>query len=118
MGYEILHEDLDTAWRKVAAMKYIPEEGNYCKSPKEFFLDGGGDCEDFAATLVYYLGPESSAIRIEWPVQPHYIVFCHGLYIEPQTEGRYYNESRIIILDRYDYDFILEWATRKGNKSL
>ena len=118
MGYEVLHEDLDTAWRKVSAMKYIPEDGNYWKSPVEFFRDGGGDCEDFAIALVYLLGPDSKSIRIYWPPYYHFIVEYDNKYIEPQCYGYEYFPSDITIVNTFSYSYSITMATVTGLKSI
>ena len=64
-----MQQDLDTAWKTVSAMKYIPEEENYWKSPKEFFEDGGGDCEDYSISKYYTLmelGVEEKKLRLAY----------------------------------------------------
>jgi hypothetical protein len=119
MGYEVLHENLDVAWKKVALRNYIPENGtNYWKSPAEFFRDGGGDCEDFAVTLVYLLGPDAEVV-IEGTNSEncHAIVFYKGMYIEPQKYNKFYTPPTNI-LKTWSYSDILWWTTLGGCKSI
>jgi len=118
MGYEILHEDLDTAWRKVSAMEYQTETTPYVKSPTEFFATGGGDCDDFVAALVYLLGPESSGLSISYPFPNHCIVKYRGMHMEPQVYNMYYSENDIVITGEYTYYEIMIPSTRWGTKGL
>jgi hypothetical protein len=118
MGYEVLHEDLDTAWQKVAAMEYQDDPEDYCKSPIEFFQDGGGDCEDFAIALIYLLGPSASFIGIESAIGKHAIVKYDSLYLEPSIYGVYYNPYKTSILVQYTYDYVIKIATLSGTKKL
>ena len=56
---------LASAWTKSAAFTYIADEDKpYWQSPHETEARGGGDCEDIATALVYYLGPTASLIII------------------------------------------------------
>lgn len=116
MGYEVKHEDLNTAWKKVSAMKYIKEEVNYWKSPIEFYADGGGDCEDFSAALIYELGPDASAVCYRREDGVHCIVLYNGEYIEPIRYGmRQYPPNILYTLTYYE---IMELCTDKGRKRL
>lgn len=118
MGYEILHEDLDTAWQRVASMKYIPDPENYIKSPREFFRDGGGDCEDFCVALMYLLGPDSSLMVIELDGVEHGIIYYAGMYIEPQEYKRTYQPDKANPIAIFGYDEIMESATNYGRKHI
>lgn len=118
MGYEVKHEDLDAAWRKVAAMRYIHEDGDYWKSPEEFFADGGGDCEDFAAALIYLLGPDAKMAIIQDGSGSHAIVIYDGTYIEPQKYCKYYTPDSLAILGVYSFHLVMGWATDYGIRNL
>jgi len=120
MGYEILHEDLDTAWARVAAMEYQDDPEHYFKSPTEFFRDGGGDCEDFAAALVYLLGPEAEyvAITSTHPPNEHMIVRFQERYLEPQNYQYYYPSEYIDVIYVRSHSWILCEATWWGIKHL
>jgi hypothetical protein len=118
MGYEVLHEDLDVAWPKVAAMKYQDDPDGYWKSPAEFFRDGGGDCEDFATALIYLLGPEASFVGINVNGIRHAIVKYIDFYIEPQGYKYYYSPTELDIIIIYSYAFIMRYSTSWGNKEL
>jgi len=117
MGYDILEGDLDESWRRVSAMAYTTEDEGYFKSPKEFFKDGGGDCEDFAAALVYLLGRDASMIAIGTEEPYHAIVLYRGEQIEPQIYGRYFRPARPIV-DSWSYDEVMRMATNYGTKGL
>lgn len=43
---------------EINAYKYIPDSVDYLKTPKQFYADGGGDCEDFANAKKAILGGE------------------------------------------------------------
>jgi hypothetical protein len=117
LGYEVLHEDLDTAWQRVASMKYIPEEGiNYWKSPKEFFQDGGGDCEDFSIALLYLLGEGEMYTYMDARIGLHSIVKYRGLFLEPQRYDRYRPDPADSTWYVRDYDAVLFRATIAGVK--
>jgi hypothetical protein len=120
MGYKVLHEDLDVAWKRVSSMEYIKEtNGNYWKSPTEFFNDGGGDCEDFAIALIYLLGPKANLVCISWSDKVHHaIVQYNNIYLEPQVFNMYYSINTITIEIIYNYDDTLCFATDYGRKSL
>ena len=117
-GYEVLHEDLDTAWKKVSACTWEKENGGYVKSPLEFFKTKKGDCTDFTIALMYLLGSESKFICINTPEGKHNIVLYDNKYIEPQKYGKYYDEKKLNINGILDYNTAMEWATNKGTKSL
>jgi hypothetical protein len=120
MGYEVLHEDLDTAWKRVAAMKYISDGGSdNLKSPTEFFRDGGGDCADFAGTLIYLLGPEAEMVEVlnDSGIK-HALVLYNKLYLDPQIYGLYLNKETIQILNIYTYNDVVKLSTDYGRKSL
>jgi len=116
--YKVQSMDLDTAWKLVSSYNYIPEKKDYWKSPNEFFDDGGGDCEDFAATMMYLLGPESSMIIIITTTDPHAIVSFHNIYFEPQTYGKFYNVKNITTLTTYTFFQTMFIATKGGSKNL
>ena len=112
MGYEVQEMPLEEAWKLVSSMKYIPDTSEYCKSPMEFFSDGGGDCEDFAIALVYLLGPQSTLIIIPM----HAVVYYKGQYIEPQLFGYIYdNVSAILLTIEYTEVMyrVTDWGTKK-----
>jgi hypothetical protein len=118
MGYKVLYEDLDTAWKKVSSMKYINDPEKYWKSPQEFFSDGGGDCEDFATALMYLLGPDASIVIVGNNYPEHTIVYYKGFYIESQIYELYVQYSDINILYTLSYDSALFLATAYGVKSI
>jgi hypothetical protein len=119
MGYEILHEDLDVAWKKVSSMKYMAEPvgSNYWKSPIEFFRDGGGDCEDFAVALMYLLGEDSKIafMHTESPIA-HAVVLFGAKCIDPQIYETYVEHS--LIYEIWSYDIAMQKATKYGTKYL
>jgi hypothetical protein len=100
LDYPYIEEPLDVAWKQSSAFRYISEDGNYWKSPREFEHDGGGDCEDFAGWLVYHLGKNASCAVIRRPgdATTHAVVRYKGsyLYIEPQKFGKTYAPSMLI----------------------
>jgi len=116
MGYEIKETPLDEAWKLVSSYKYVADEYNYWKSPREFFDSGFGDCEDFSAALVYLLGPEASMVIYDRGDCLHCIVEYKGEYIEPQKYGKRY--TRIFELSRFDYYEAMRRTTELGTKSL
>jgi hypothetical protein len=110
MGYAVLHEDLDVAWKKVSSMKYINDNANYTKSPIEFFKDGGGDCEDFAVALMYLLGEDSTFVSLEG----HAILKWHNKYLEPQIYGKMYDKDNLDIEYTVTYDQMMFVVTNWG----
>jgi len=116
MGYEEKAMPLNEAWKLVSSYKYIPDKLGYWKSPKEFFSDGGGDCEDFSAALVYLLGPKASMVVYDRGDCNHCIVEYKGEYLEPQTYSKRY--TSISELYRLDYYEAMDRTTDRGNKSL
>lgn len=121
MGYEVKHENLDEAWKKVASMKYTPESqtDDYWKSPAEFFQDGGGDCEDFAIALVYLLGEDAKMVTIRvTSATVHAIVRYKNIWIEPQNYTVYYdNIPPLSIVGYYPYKILMLYATYGGSKN-
>ena len=83
MGYQVKHGDLESSWKYVASFEYQDDPEGYWKSPMEFERDGGGDCEDFATDLMYYLGPESQLyiVKLNWFDDYHAIVYYNGRFI-------------------------------------
>lgn len=118
MGYKVLHEDLDTAWKTVSSMQYQYDPDNYWKSPMEFFHDGGGDCEDFATALIYLLGKKAYMIITEDDSVRHAIVLYCGQYIDPQAYKVFYSRRELSIRSTWDYTEVLNYATSCGSKSL
>lgn len=117
-GYEVMQQDLDTAWKTVSAMKYIDDPSGYLKSPQEFFADGGGDCEDFAAAMVYLLGETSYAVLIQVGSEKHTIVQYDAKLLDPQKYGKYYSLTEVEIIGIYSYTQVMIWATNYGIKQL
>jgi len=120
MGYEVLHEDLDVAWKKVSAMKYIaePDGVNYYKSPKEFFNDEGGDCEDFAVALMYLLGDNTELIIIQLPSSLHALIRYKNQYLEPQIYNRFRSNDTFVISSVYEYNTVMQCCTEYGTRHL
>lgn len=119
-GYEVLSEPLEVAWPKSAALKYIPDTNpdDQWKSPHETIKDGGGDCEDIAVVLLYYLGPESQLVEIKMGTILHCIVKYRGKYIEAQSVGAYYDPSQLNIIDIFSYNSVMETTTHWGTQSI
>jgi hypothetical protein len=104
------------AWKETARFKRISDgETNYWKSPKEFLLDGGGDCEDFSTYLISILGKESSLVVIKSHNVLHAIVRYKDVYIEPQLYGAYYKDITILWELSYKDTMALStnWNTKK-----
>lgn len=120
VGYKHLHKPLDEVWPFVASFEYQWDYDNYWKSPTEFEKDGGGDCEDFATDLIYYLGDESSAILVRFPgwENTHVIVKYRGLYLEPRGVNHYYNRSEFEQILTWSYNEIMHFTTDGGTKNI
>lgn len=103
--------DLDTAWQITADFKGMKDtNGENWKTPAEFELDGGGDCEDFATYLLYLLGPESKARMavIMYGKVFHAIVQLEdGTLIEPQIYKAYWYGAPLWTLS---YDTVMMFA--------
>lgn len=124
MGYTAQHEDLDTAWHRVASQHYIDDPGlGYWKSPTEFFADGGGDCEDFSCALLYLIG-RGEALIVVYPKtgDHHCVVRVDGQVLEPQVYGRHYvadGPSRAFDIECVmSYDEAMLYCTAFGTKDL
>jgi len=114
LGYEEQSEGLADVWREVSSYNYIAEDTtlDYWKSPKEFEADGGGDCEDFAAYMIYLLGPEASMAVIAINGF-HAVVYWEGELLEPQViNGRWKTEPLWIL----DYNYVMSRSTSQGAK--
>ena len=120
MGYEVKHGDLESSWKYVASFEYQDDPEGYWKSPMEFERDGGGDCEDFATDLMYYLGPESQLyiVKLNWFDDYHAIVYYNGRFIESEVYGMYYDESEFIIEQVFSYQDVMQGATDFGRKDI
>lgn len=120
MGYEIRHDDLDSTWLHVSDQKYIPDSArnDYWKSPVEFFMDGGGDCEDFAIAMMYSLGPESEMLIIQSSDGIHAMVVYNEIAISPQSYGVTLAVSGLRVLKRISYTEAMAKATKHGTKGL
>ena len=120
MGYEVKHGDLESSWKYVASFEYQDDPEGYWKSPMEFERDGGGDCEDFATDLMYYLGPESKLyiVQMNGMESYHAIVFYDGNFIESEMYGIYYTMDDFLISGIYSYKDAMQWATKYGSKDM
>ena len=95
MEYPVIETPLNQAWTASASLSYISDGDNpYWQSPKETEKKGGGDCEDIATYLVYYLGPQSSLIVIESCGIKHAIVKYGDRFIEPDTVNCFYSLTK------------------------
>lgn len=117
-GYEILSEPLEIAWPKSAALEYIETDGFHWKSPHETLMDGGGECRDIVAVLMYFLGPDSSMVSIRDGDSNHAIVKYHGLYLEAQCVNIYYDPALIDILDENSWNYVMSTCTHYGTASV
>ena len=120
MGYQVKHGDLESSWKYVASFEYQDDPKGYWKSPMEFERDGGGDCEDFATDLMYYLGPESELyiVKLYWSDSYHAIVYYDGRFIESEVYGMYYDGSEFIIEQIFSYQDVMQGATDFGRKDI
>ena len=119
-GYKHETMPLDEAWKYVASFDYQWDDDGYWKSPHEFVADGGGDCEDFASTLMYYIGGGELVIIYftsgQWAGAYHAVVRFDGKYIESEMYGLYHDPSTFEIIDVYDYDTVMGYCTKYGTK--
>ncbi len=118
LDFTRLSTDLDTAWQQTAAFSYFIDTTNDWKSPKEFEHDGGGDCEDFAVHLMYYLGDTSSLyiVKLQSHGTYHAIVLYDGQYLEPQIFSRVYDPSEFEIAYHLGYAATMLFVTNGGSK--
>lgn len=116
--YSESNMDLMQAWANTASYEYSINNEAYFKSPIEFEADGGGDCEDFAAHLIYQIGPKASMVIVKFPEWRHAIVKYEGMYIEPQYVGTVYFESSLNITAVYDYWETMAFCTMLGTKNI
>jgi hypothetical protein len=118
LDYARLNTDLDTAWRQTASYSYYLDTQNEWKSPKEFEHDGGGDCEDFAVHLMYYLGDSSTLyiVKLKSHGTYHAIVRFDGRYLEPQIFNRVYDPDEFDIAYHVGYAATMLFVTNGGSK--
>jgi len=124
-GYERMDENLYAAWSKTSSYKYIAEgKGNqYWKSPKEFEVDGGGDCEDFSGYLMYQLG-EGDAVIVTYQRDGKSICHCiiryRGKYLEPQIFDHWIEPELIgwKIVETYSWTEYMAKITDFGTRDL
>lgn len=107
---------LQDAWLITSSHEYRKEIFEYWKSPTEFERDGFGDCEDFAAYMVYLLGEDASMVAVLGKSVIHAVVKYQGKYIEPQEFGKYYLNP--LVLKTYTYKEVMQRATLWGLKAL
>lgn len=119
-GYEILSEPLEVAWPKSAALHYIADTDpeDQWKSPHQTIADGGGDCEDIATVLLYYLGPSAELVGIKTGSIYHCIVKYEGKYLEAQSVGVYYDPATINIYETISYESVMRTATHWGTQNI
>jgi len=117
-GYKHETMPLDEAWKYVASFDYQDDPYGYWKSPHEFVHDGGGDCEDFASTLIYYLGEGEVYIIKYSDTLYHAIVYYKGRFLEPQIYDAYFNEKYITIVEKYSFDEVMMQCTALGTKGV
>ena len=117
-GYIVQSMSLDEAWQYVASFNYQDDPYGYWKSPHEFVHDGGGDCEDFASTLIYYLGEGEVYIIKYSDTLYHAIVYYKGRFLEPQIYDAYFNEKYITIVEKYSFDEVMMQCTALGTKGV
>jgi len=119
-GYEILSESLDEAWPKSAALAYIPDENDYWQSPHETEDRGGGDCEDLAVYLMYFLGEDSEFVAVQLAKGRHALVRYRGMYLEPHKYGTTYNPSEIepLVVVIYSYNAVMTYSTHYGTLAI
>lgn len=119
LEYESPCLPLGEAWARTAAFEYLGEEAtlDYWKSPREFERDGGGDCEDFAAYMIYLLGPQAKMAVLYLPDRGfHAVVSWEGALLEPQMVNRGW--SGIGVSWELDYWYVMNRATSSGTKNV
>lgn len=117
LGYESPCLPLEEAWARAASFEYQHEDDtlDYWKSPREFERDGGGDCEDFAAYMIYLLGPKASmAIVRNKSGGLHAMVLWEGDLLEPQMAG--FMRTGGEPLWTLGYDYVMRRSTGAGSK--
>ncbi len=130
VSYNYIEEPLDVAWKKTASFKQQEVIGNYWRSPYEFELLGGGDCNDFSGYLIYHLGKAASCriVRMLDTGRVHAIVEYKGEFLESQVYGMKYSRSdfisysylsidgNIVTSGYLSYDKVMEEATAHYTK--
>lgn len=106
---------LEEAWLIASAYEYQWEEVGYWKSPLEFERDGGGDCEDFAAYMMYLLGDESMMVVVGGRWGDHALVWYGGRILEPQVYGMYVD---CIVKEWVAWTEVMGLATGGGSRGL
>lgn len=109
--FPVIEEPLTVAWPAISGHRYMPNPGGYIKKPLEFNRDGGGDCLDFAANLLYRLGPDASFVSLRIGDSKHAIVKYRGEFLEPQVYKKIYKQNELSIIQELPYSrFMLIWA--------
>ena len=119
LGYESPCLPLEEAWARTAAFEYLGEDDtlDYWKSPREFERDGGGDCEDFAAYMIYLLGPQAKMAVLYLPNKGFHAVVAWGeQLLEPQHINCYWCGYGISW--ELGYWYVMRRATSTGTKNL
>lgn len=69
--------------------------GSEWQTPKQVYFNRKGDCEDFCSLLGYFLTQAGYRVEMvvlknlgEWSF--HAILCVQGIYLDPQTYGKYY----------------------------
>lgn len=122
VGYESNALSLDDAWKRTAiGHTYISEdEGkDHWKSPAEFSADGGGDCEDFAIYMIYWLGEEADMVVLHNLVRKgyHAVVRYRGVLYDSMAYGTVVELSEnLLYCEDYSYEYLMAYTTAGGIK--
>lgn len=116
IDYPYIEEPLDDVWMRSASFRYENEASEYWKSPKEMDTYKRGDCEDFAAWMIYHLGGDATLIRFKpsGAADSHVIVRYHDMYIEPHVYGKTYTHDDVYQspdVEEISYDAVMKAST-------
>ncbi len=122
-GYEPPQLSMDEAWRKTASFAYMTDKGldEEFKSPIQFEADGGGDCEDFGAYMMYLMGKGEMACLVAYDdngeiISAHCGIIYDGKIIEPQRYGELVDMSKYTLHMSLSYSYVMSRATQYGTK--
>lgn len=122
-GYESPKLSFDEAWRKTASFTYMIDNGlaEEFKSPRQFEENGGGDCEDFGAYMMYLMGGGEMACLAIYDVNGEIIsahcgIIYDGKIIEPQRYGELVDMGIYSLHMKLSYSYVMSRATEYGTR--
>ena len=112
--------NLQSINNKVNSYQYISENEDYWKTSKEFYSDGGGDCEDFAIAKYDLIDHKEKLILVVYdkPLkQYHAVLLVNNTWILDNQYKTIYKLSGDRFKNRYNLIYKIN-GTKKNEKDI